>query len=143
MKPALTAKGWSNILAPEVPPIDYRLRAGGWAPISGDEEGETRHMTAALCLHEQPFGFTRLDAVNHRMMAKAANRTARDFADGKGLLAEREAAWHKSMADRIEALLPPEQDYTVYDDGKPLPQGATLEAGKTYSVIVPLPPEDK
>jgi hypothetical protein len=58
------------------------------------------HALAALCLHGQPFGFTREDV---RLLRNAAD----DYRDGEnhlwpiggGLLA---------LADRIEALLPPE-----------------------------------
>ena len=53
----------------------------------------------ALCLHDQPNGFTREDAENHRTCASFLSKAAayRDLAE-----------WHYSMADRIEALLPPD-----------------------------------
>ena len=51
-----------------------------------------RHGAAALCLHEQPFGFTRKDVKTLRAADPA-------FGDC-GIL--------HAIADRIEALLPPE-----------------------------------
>ena len=66
-----------------------------------------RHEVAAECLHEQPFGFTREDVEHHRRLAGECGNS-----DGSSivLFAQMEAlsAWHLSMADRIEALLPPE-----------------------------------
>ena len=69
-----------------------------------------RHALAALCLHEQPFGFTREDVEVLRVAAPQHGEgcSATDLWPGpcdcgieEGLL--------NSMADRIEALLPPDE----------------------------------
>jgi hypothetical protein len=49
---------------------------------------------AALCLHDQPFGFTREDVARLRFEAQY----------------EVSHEWYTSLADRIEALLPPKSD---------------------------------
>jgi len=54
-----------------------------------------RHALAALCLHGQPFGFTRSDVEFLRSFGDAQM----DIAEGPMIHA---------IADRIEALLPPE-----------------------------------
>lgn len=59
------------------------------------------HALAALCLHEQEFGFTRTDVTMHREAAQ------RCFTDGQTVGPGSLEHWHNSMADRIEALLPP------------------------------------
>lgn len=110
MKPALTAEEWGNV---DLPVADTP---------------ESRHATAALCLHGQPFGFTREDVI---ML-----RAARLRLDGE----EQEDAWDKSLdslADRIEALLPPENDaLTVEEWAK---QTSQVLAGLSHAL---LPPEE-
>ena len=81
------------------------------------------HGTAALCLHDQPFGFTREDARRHRREADRLREymdqpcQTKELFGGGVLLVDDPGetmrkgdllAWHESMADRIEALLPPE-----------------------------------
>ena len=58
-----------------------------------------RHALSVLCLHEQPFGFTREDVA----LLRAAQRTS-EIQDFGGLA--------DNLADRIEALLPPEKGET-------------------------------
>lgn len=58
------------------------------------------HQAAALALHDQPFGFTREDVETCRGIA--------DQADAFRLNAGAEQ-WLRSLADRIAALLPPEE----------------------------------
>ena len=65
---------------------------------------------AALCLHEQPFGFTQADATMHRDAAHACITSGQTI--GPGSMHE----WHISMAERLEALLPPED--TTFTDCK-------------------------
>ena len=59
---------------------------------------------AAYCLHDQSFGFTREDVEMHRQAATIQGEL-NQFHDLA--LLERRSLWHTSMADRIEALLPP------------------------------------
>jgi hypothetical protein len=66
---------------------------------------EGRHGLAARCLHGQPFGFTREDVVRCRRAAHAAE--GRHDQSGEWADYEDMEAW-ASLADRIEALLPPE-----------------------------------
>lgn len=88
--------------------------AGTWIPP------EKVPAVAALCLHGQPFGFTRFDSDRHRECAAGydhALNALRDYVAGSGREAQafasqedemrRNRQWHESMADRIEALLPP------------------------------------
>ena len=63
-----------------------------------------RHALAALCLHEQPFGFRRDDVEGLRELAKQYD----DDADNYEITGPA-AVWLTSLADRIEALLPPEE----------------------------------
>ena len=98
IKPALKANEWAEFLAPE---------NSEWAPLVYGEN-MSDHSAAAVALHEQPFGFTRSDAFNHRTEASALRRRAES--DKVARLAMLGVAdWHESMADRIEALLPPEE----------------------------------
>ena len=61
-----------------------------------------RHALAALCLHEQLFGFTRGDVVSLRETAGFYTMVA-DGAPGV------RNSWADDLADRIEALLPPDE----------------------------------
>lgn len=58
-----------------------------------------RHKLAALCLYQQPFGFTREDVRMVTVMAEDCERV--------GIYPDSTAFW-RSLADRIAALLPPE-----------------------------------
>lgn len=107
IKPALTAEEWANL--PERALSDdqtYFADAAhdiyvGHHTFHGDQyEGnilvnERPHTLAAIALHGQPFGFTREDVA---FLTHVALR----LPEKKG----REIA--KSLAARIEALLPPE-----------------------------------
>ena len=134
VKPALTREEWERLewrgegerdgsgyqfvaLDPE-----GRLSAGSWNPdyalgdVSGPLPDDGRKAIAALCLHDQPFGFTREDVVRHRECAKRDREifhVAGLSDDPEDDYVEFEAAhridWHESMVDRIEALLPPEK----------------------------------
>jgi len=63
---------------------------------------ERRHALAALCLHGQPWGFTRDDVQALRDMPPIPWRYG-----GEGGV-EAVEVWLNDLADRIEALLPPE-----------------------------------
>ena len=93
IKPALTAEEWKAggwYVKPE-----YHI----WTECSGDCGVEDRHAMAATCLHGQPFGFTREDVIALRAMQDRINFEALD----RGIPSV------KDLADRIEALLPPEE----------------------------------
>jgi hypothetical protein len=59
------------------------------------------HGLAALCLHEQPFGFTHEDVKRLRMVE------ALPVSDSTVLEAVAYNEWVNDLADRIAALLPP------------------------------------
>ena len=109
IKPALTAEEWEMGYASN--DVRIELRSGGRVGVTvhayplGGGLGYPRDLPAlaAFCLHNQPFGFTREDAINHREGAKACVLQWQTI--GPGSLHD----WHESMADRIEALLPPEE----------------------------------
>ena len=67
---------------------------------------DIRHALAALCLHDQPFGFTRedVDLVSCEAMNSQDNGNPT------------EAGMFQSLADRIEALLPPEDIHATQEE---------------------------
>ena len=88
------------------------MRSCGQVFVGAEDEGEQSmmgivptadHALAALCLHGQPFGFTREDAA-------AARVTARFLSMAPGMQGEAndDIERLRSMAQRIEALLPPD-----------------------------------
>lgn len=85
-----------------------------WLQIYWNNASDTclvsrRHGLAALCLHEQPFGFTRGDVID---LATAVN-DARQLAIAAPQLREQSnalAARLSNLAERIAALLPPAND---------------------------------
>lgn len=98
--PALTAEDWATY-----PNFDNSWYSDeGRAPLYYP----TRHGIAAANLHGQPFGFTREDVECLRELAKHYNDDADNY-ETTGPA----AVWLSALADRIEALLPP-------DDPKPL-----------------------
>lgn len=114
MKPALTPEEWTSrvkrfyrnelgeksldIIAPEwgVAFVQTRLKRNG-AGVEvfriAAESPEERHAMAAFCLDAQPFGFTRKDVLQLHELSKGKTPLALALRD---------------IADRIEALLPPE-----------------------------------
>ena len=112
IKPALTSKEWAEFFSGSH--FDWLSMAGHREPdgtvvppdggtwLGGYKQFQTRHGEAARSLHEQPFGFTLKDVVMHREAAEACVTGGQTT--GPGSL----QVWHESMADRIEALLPPE-----------------------------------
>ena len=112
VKPALTAEEWEEgrmgddralVVTDTQARWDFNLalRNGGEAIVTYADDfyygsafqGEERHGLAALCLHNQPFGFTREDV---EMLLEPS-------LSPEGQMEERE-----DLARRIEALLPPE-----------------------------------
>jgi len=59
------------------------------------------HAVAALCLYQQPFGFTQEDAEILRQIAP--------FVVGASIAQRDLRAWAHRLADRIAALLPPSE----------------------------------
>lgn len=123
IKPALTPRQWANLKTDlrRVAPAEELF--GDWMeffvepdrllindgipmaakPDAGGLEIVPRrhwHALAALCLHEQPFGFTRDDVAMIR--GEAADRGVHG------------AEW-SNLADRIEALLPPASSQSVVE----------------------------
>jgi hypothetical protein len=107
IRPALTAEEWAAGKFRRARPEDggrYWIGAqvfDGTVDISGSFDGtvadtpEQRHALAALCLHEQPYGFSHDDV-----------DVLRHAADG---LEHHGIPWPQlyAIADRIAALLPP------------------------------------
>ena len=91
VRPALTAEEWSSALG-------WRLDPDSWVSTdcAGGSEVENRHSMAAVCLHNQSFGFTRHDV---EVLTYAVGSVYSSMEMSAKLL---------SLADRIEALLPPE-----------------------------------
>lgn len=81
--PALTREGWAKCL-------EY--------PLVFEKRTIPRHALAALCLHGQPFGFSREDV---RLVEFIAEFDPQDHPDVPKL---------RSLAARISALLPPEEE---------------------------------
>lgn len=92
VKPALTPEEWRQALDGEAP----------WLYRGDDDTPESDHIVAALYLHGQPFGFTHDDVRALRDMPPVPWRYG-----GEGGV-EAVEAWLRDLADRIEALLPPE-----------------------------------
>ena len=126
IKPALTPEEWTNkyLNRYDVDSVEGTFPDGskserGWTVsdtmgqifIGVSERGPpcmiglvstVHHPLAAFCLHGQPFGFTREDAACHRGYASALRK--------EGGPTSAIESWHASMADRIEALLPPDEE---------------------------------
>lgn len=106
IKAALTAEEWSTFDVSGF--VNQRPTMVKY--IDGDVEvgntivpAEHLHALAALCLHGQPFGFTWEDVEEVRSCALGFR--CGDFAGGNG---EPYASRLDALADRIAALLPPE-----------------------------------
>ena len=91
VKNALTGEDWAEVMASDYPAHEH---------IYGHPTDDPYRM-AALCLHDQPFGFTRemVDAVR---VLDSLNAMKWD---------EVKALWVlvRQMTDHVEALLPPEE----------------------------------
>ena len=88
MKPALTPEEWAKVLD------------SGWCGWMLKEL--SNHGAAAKLLHEQPFGFTREDV-------ELLRETVPTDVDQLGYAYEIQSYLH-DLADRIAALLPPEEE---------------------------------
>ena len=93
IKPALTPEEWA----------DFRVYGEPVILVNADPPYHTiipekRHHVAAVCLHGQPFGFTREDV---RMLGEAFEMV------NQRTMTDIDETWLRSLAARIEALLPP------------------------------------
>ena len=108
MKPALSAEEWLHDDAWDTESFVCAFVSEGVLEVAntdGRPTGKTDnlHGVAALCLHGQEFGFTREDV---------------DYLRGN---ANKEGFWEPerraTLADRIEALLPPEEGSITEEEG--------------------------
>ena len=103
IEPALTPEEWAS---------GFTLRRVDWEFYASGKVGlahpETRHAIAALCLYGQSFGFTREDVVE--VMSAASLYRSHCLEHYGEIPADRAPGLTRmeSLADRIEALLPPE-----------------------------------
>lgn len=112
IEPALTAEEWHRALS-----VDYDIVREDDARWSLADERLQRtnsdyHGTAALALYGQPFGFTREDVTDMRIIAESVGRAYVPPTSPEAELANDVFAGIgkrlSSIAARIEALLPPE-----------------------------------
>lgn len=128
IKPALSNEEWAAFDNAhgerDVPHMIHGMMCerGDLTPTHGDPEKEAAfmgryvHAVSAVYLARQPFGFTRLDVDRHR--EQEGTRRVQMVSDPNYRQAHEELAdWHRSMADRIEALLPPTTTLTELLDG--------------------------
>ncbi len=103
IKSALTAEEWANGRTEKGYTFN-RVGVDVWFGSPNETDPlvmvQNRHAMAAICLHGQPFGFTREDVIALRAMQDRINFEALD----RGIPSV------KDLADRIESLLPPEHD---------------------------------
>lgn len=103
MKAALTPEEWARWSELEA---DNELidEESGHSPFvqMWNVEGPNEHACAALLLHGQPFGFTREDV-------RLLRATAEEFFETADIYGCAGAPELRLLADRIEALLPPEE----------------------------------
>ena len=105
MKPALTREEWE--IALERMKTHDRLDVVWY-------ESKSHHSCAALCLFEQPFGFTWEDVERLR---RAIIIESYRFCDEPAEVDDLETQSLGFLADRIEALLPPEPQETPQKGG--------------------------
>lgn len=87
-----------------------------WGTVETSSQLWNRYKLAALCLYQQPFGFTREDVVT-------LEEWSRPMADSGNVFAQIEAEHIRQIAARIAALLPPE-DRAVGNAGEVPADGA-------------------
>jgi len=105
VKPALTAEKW-----------EFEIGRRYFEILQANPQ--RCHADAAMCLYGQPFGFTREDVRRHRNSAillqeqldRQGSKPTWDFPFDEIESAKFQMIWHISMANRIEALLPPEEE---------------------------------
>ena len=109
IQPALTPEEWAETTSdPDHavwPPDSLWYDLSGRSPTSS--LAAAKHAVAADALHGQPFGFTWEDV---RMLREAADTEVDDgFPPGAYAAPLPESAALHNLADRIAALLPPEE----------------------------------
>jgi hypothetical protein len=128
---AMSAEEWAKFIGPprwradrvEGRTLFVASNCGG-EPYAEDVELDA-HATAAKCLHGQLFGFTHEDVRRHREEARVLRRElgqraldsqlrapSTSFEDAFGTADRRireRIRWYESMAERLAALLPPEE----------------------------------
>ena len=115
--PALTPEEWAGWFRKSVLPLGddgelfahirgYEYRFDHTATDDGRPGIYTTklHGLAALCLHDQDFGFTRLDVTSLRWEAEGTYDRSLPLSNDLNV----SARFKFDLADRIEALLPPE-----------------------------------
>lgn len=127
LKPALTPDEWRVVQFSRgvLLPLSF---ADGYRDVDLEAiDANSRHRIAALCLYGQPFGFTREDVEELRQMAEVFRAvtvsppprfdtgTATTAAQVGDFLLRRRVVVFDSLADRIAALLPPENTGWVID----------------------------
>lgn len=100
--PALTPEEWAEFLRPKERVGIYNVTAGDGDPA------RLCHQTAAMNLHGQPFGFTHEMLALLRRMVRQIHDTGSETEWLEVSLDEAERATLRAVADRIAALLPPE-----------------------------------
>lgn len=100
IKPALTQEEWAEALAWPHGVQDYLISPGKFLGY-GENKPNDLYRMAALCLHNQEFGFTRGNVEMLRDVGESVSALGRPWD-----VERHEAANH--LADLIEALLPPE-----------------------------------
>lgn len=106
IKPALTAEEWAGVCTVGRP-MEVWGKAGGGGlgvVVNGLLDPSDRHALAAHCLNGQPFGFTREDVKWLHHAAAHAKPAPPEYRQ----LSDEIVAIYLDLADRIEALLPPE-----------------------------------
>lgn len=120
VQPAMTPDEWQKLQAGGFPAYGggptvylFEIRKDGqlWMPDATDEfplDSEQRHALAALCLYQQPFGFSQEDVADVRAAADFFVDQLRLYKPGRMDSDEgRMVVRLRSLADRISALLPP------------------------------------
>jgi hypothetical protein len=116
-KPAMSALEWKRQWFEETDrdgPVVIVELVGDQLWVIDGESGQRRlilerHALAALCLKDQPYGFTREDVELLRAWAEDMRASAERNDRPTGLSA-RYAVQIDNLAARIEALLPPEEE---------------------------------
>jgi hypothetical protein len=96
IKPALTEWEWRVAKLAIAGKMVPTKQVPGYDLVDSVRRPEKKHAIAALCLHDQPFGF---DWTDVDVLREAADSP--DLPNG---------GYYESLADRIAYLLPPRED---------------------------------
>ena len=126
IRPALSAEEWAKRTVVRGEFMD-ECKVSGWEKIvavhnGGDSVYPTpaRHALAALCLYQQPFGFSQEDVDLLGRLADYDHGEAAclDGYDNFPEEADRREAHTRSLAARIAALLPPPSGVSERSEGQ-------------------------